>query len=92
MEGLIEGRIVHYVVNSSDVKAVNESRECNHVFGNHMMAGEHFSAIVVRVLGEGSLVNLKVFLDGDDFLWATSRNFAEPAALGNGTWHWVEKA
>lgn len=44
-------------------------------------------AMVVRVWGE-SCVNLKVILDGEGTLWATSRNNGE----GSGNWRWPERA
>jgi hypothetical protein len=64
--------------------------------GNHVMEGEHFPAIVVRVFskefGDEPGANLQVFLDGNDSLWITSARFADPASIELGTWHWIEKA
>lgn len=99
MEGLIEGRIVHYVLNENDVKGIVKNRSSinlsNH--GNSVMKGEHFPATIVRVFHNefGSNehgVNLQVFLDGNDSLWVTSVRFAEPADIKLGTWHWIERA
>lgn len=107
MEGLIEGRVVHYVINDQDAIEINRRRVPGvghgenwpagaqaHV-GNHVMAGEHFPAMVVRVFphefGDEPGANLQVLLDGNDQFWATSIPFAEPEALRLGTWHWIEK-
>jgi len=61
MEGLIEGRIVHYVLNDNDAGSVNQKRAASFGYspdapkgaqmhlGNRAMAGEHCPAIVVRV-------------------------------------------
>lgn len=99
MDGLIEGRIVHYVLTESDVDAITKSRMLNPVAkqGNSVLPGLHFPAIVVRVFpqefgSDNPGVNLQVFLDGNDSLWVTSRKFAVPEVLENGTWHWIEKA
>lgn len=51
--------------------------------GNHVEAGQTYPALVVRT-SRSSLVNLQVFLDGNDVYWATSRaEGTEP-----GTWCW----
>lgn len=56
--------------------------------GNRVTAGDVFPAMIVRVWGDqpGSAVQLQVFLDGVDTLWATSvtegegeRHFAWPS-------------
>lgn len=98
MDGLIEGRIVHYVLAEGDVEEIKKSRSYTreHI-GNPVMVGEHFPAIVTRVFpnefGTGNPgVNLQVFLDGSDSLWVTSRHFAKPEDIEFGTWHWIEKA
>ena len=49
--------------------------------GNGVRAGEWFSAIVVRYWAN-DLVNLQVFLDGNDTLWVTS------VSEGEGERHW----
>lgn len=47
--------------------------------GNQVTVGEVFPAMIVRVWGDDdtALVNLQVFLDGNDTLWATSRRQGE---------------
>lgn len=101
MEGLTEGRIVHYVATEQDAIAANRRRVLGaghgeswpagaqaHI-GNDLRAGDHCPAIVVRVWST-STANLQVFLDGNDVLWETSRAFSETPEPG--TWHWIEKA
>lgn len=88
MEGLTEGRIVHYVLpKRPDIKT----------------EGAHRPAIVVLVCPkewgypEGA-ANLQVFLDGTNdhssydgtTLWATSVQYSEDPQPG--TWHWIERA
>ena len=109
MDGLIEGRMVHYVISDMDAEAINRRRSDYmhnakvewpagaqaHV-GNHVMAGEHLPAVVVRVwsgeFGDEPGVNLQVFLDGNDQYWATSVRFAPPEEMKLGTCHWIERA
>lgn len=103
MNGLVEGRIVHYVLTEEDAKEINILRYAAGIAkskmhtGNLVVANEHYPAIIVRVFhneyGQGEHgVNLQVFLDGNDSHWVCSRRFAEPADLKAGTWHWVEPA
>lgn len=81
MEGLIEGRIVHYVL--------PDDNDC-------LTPGQHRPAIVVKVWHEGA-VNLQVFTDfdndyprSDGHIWATSVEYDENKT--EGTWHWIERA
>ncbi|MEC0241989.1 hypothetical protein P4H66_19485 [Paenibacillus dokdonensis] len=88
MEGVTEGRMVHYVL--------PESR----VFGK----GQHRPAIIVNAHGgklEGGRANLIVFLDcTNDFdldvngvpaliMWANSVSYSDDHE--SGTWHWPER-
>ena len=93
MQGLTEGRIVHYVLPDND-------DECR-------CPGEHRPAVVVKVWDDGygyddGVVNLQVFTDyTNDYprtsaksygqVWATSVDFDEDEKLP-GTWHWIERA
>lgn len=52
-------------------------------FGNHAGERQECAAIVVRV-HEGTTVNLQVFLDGNDELWATSVH----EGIGPGTYRY----
>ncbi len=106
MEGLRTGRIVDYVLTEDDAYHMNCRRTTSesirervaadkwpigaqaHV-GNELKAGEHCPAMVVAI-DNGTTVNLKVFLDGNDDYWAGSRDFS--ADMTPGTWHWLEKA
>lgn len=88
MEGVTEGRIVHYVL--------PESKR----FGK----GQHRPAIIVNAHGRELVdgkANLIVFLDGtNDFdldvngvpaliMWADSANYSDD--YESGTWHWPER-
>jgi hypothetical protein len=88
MEGLTEGRIIHYVL--------PESRSCG--------KDQHRPAIIVNAHGgqlENGMANIAVFLDGtNDFpldvngvpaliMWATSVHYSE--SKESGTWHWPER-
>ncbi len=88
MEGLIEGRIVHFVMDSGYSK------------GEHRPA----IVVKVWRKADGSppdngCCNLQVVCDSDGpqsndgigpLLWATSRVYSETHEPG--TWHWVERA
>lgn len=85
MQGVTEGRIVHYVL-SKDRGDVAESSH-----------GQHRPAIIVRTfdgLREQGTVNLQVFCDGGNdgsaMLWKTSVLHDPDGAPG--TWHWIERA
>lgn len=98
MEGLTEGRIVHYILSEDDAKWIMKRRaEKGEQSGNLPWAGQHYPAIVVAVFknefgGKEDGVNLQVFLDGYDTHWVCSRKFTEPDQNIQGTWHWIEKA
>lgn len=90
MDGLIEGRVVHYVLPDME-----DYQKCG-------VVGEHRPAIVVRnwhVPGYDGMVNLQVFIDGSNDIgldghhtatkWATSVHYSEEKEPG--TWHWIEK-
>lgn len=97
MEGLTEGRIVHYVLSELDVEKVYKRRTETEVFeGNSARAGDKLPMMIVRIWDHTSgMVNGKVFLDGNDELWVTSVPFAqvkEHEAATPRTWHWIPKA
>ena len=58
--------------------------------GNDAHEGDTFPALIVRtwVGGPTSAVQLQVFLDGNDVLWATSVSVGD----GPGTWSWPPRA
>lgn len=100
MEGLIEGRIVHYVLTSSDVNEINRRRVAKphdegwpagaqaHV-GNQPIPGDHCPMVIVRVWNQDiGTVNGQVLLDGNDVLWVTS--VVPGDSFGN--WHWIERS
>lgn len=79
-QAITPGRIVTYVLTEQDAARVNTLDQNRN---NGAQLGSEFPAIVVRVWSS-TTVNLKVFLDGADDLWVTSRLEGERP----GTWHW----
>lgn len=77
------GRIVHYRLSDGDAQAITTARG-DKISGNGVHGGDTYPAMIVRVFGDAprSAVNLKVFLDGGDTYWATSRT------EGEGEFHW----
>lgn len=90
MDGLIEGRIVHFVLPDGNSK------------GDHRPA---IIVRVFESMRESGTVNLLVFTDclndvdprdpqtasyGSGTLWATSVHYSEDKDLR--TWHWIERA
>ena len=73
------GRIVIYKLSEEDAATIQirrvEGTQASMALANHAHAGQEFPAMVVRTWGDqpDSRVNLKVFLDGADNFWATSR-------------------
>lgn len=95
MQGMITGRIVHYVLNAADVDAIYKKRQSENITGNPVHEGVHVPAVITAVFpdefGPGEHgVNLKCFLDGDDLHWVVSRKHNEGKYPG--AWHWIEKA
>lgn len=89
------GTIVTYKLTADDAQAINRRRDdfdrTQHTgqpwpygaqahLGNRASAGDVYPAVVVR--NWGGDVNLKVLLDGNDDLWATSRSQGH----GQGMW------
>ncbi|MGJ3241160.1 MAG: hypothetical protein ACFE0Q_20790 [Anaerolineae bacterium] len=85
MDGVVEGRMVHYVLQKDD----SERSE-----------GEHRPAVIVQNWSGGT-VNLQVFMDTDgkgdyndgqvpSLLWVTSATF-DNVDKHPGTWHWIER-
>lgn len=90
LQGLSEGRIVHYVLRDKDVPG----------FENGVRAGgRHRPAIVVNAWPnldrDDGYSNLVVIADGnndgneDILLWVTSVTYSDGHEPG--TWHWPEK-
>jgi hypothetical protein len=97
MEGLIEGRIAHYVLSEADVQRIEAQRKGKDTpnQGNPPAAGEHVPMIVVKCWSnefgpDRPGVNGQVMLDGNDTLWVTSAQY-DPEK-GPGSWHWIERA
>lgn len=85
MEGLTEGRIVHYVL--PDGKSRGASRPA--------IVVNSWPDVNPELRTKG-YCNLMVFVDGDNdyegksLIWATSKTFSENGEPG--TWHWIPKA
>jgi hypothetical protein len=82
MQGLVEGRIVHYVLPEND--GVRNS-------------GRHVPAMIVKVWHESGTSNLLLFTDINDLteqasptVWRTSIVYSENKEPN--TWHWIEQA
>lgn len=90
------GRIVHYQLTKMDAEAINRRREdaLNSDFaaqrtggimhiGNEASGGETYPAIVTSAIN-GRLVNLQVFLDGNDHYWVQAVGEGDKP----GEWQW----
>jgi hypothetical protein len=83
MQGLTEGRIVHFVLDEG---------------GNTQYPGRHVPAMIVRVFNQDTgMSNLLVFSDVNDFMpegrpvfWRTSIAYSDNKEPN--TWHWIEQA
>lgn len=92
MEGLTEGRVVHYVLNEGPDKGQHRPAFVVRVWRTNTPEGP--------VSPESGTSNLQVFTDSDadgkyndalpPVMWKTSVLFDEAGAPG--TWHWPEKA
>lgn len=82
------GRIVLYTLSEGDCTdiVINRMRR-DDAGSNTASPGAEYPAIVVRVWGTEyteTAVNLKVFLDGEDTHWVSSRK----EGTGPNTWRW----
>jgi hypothetical protein len=73
------GRIVHYRLGKQDADDITARRALRSssfeiLRGNRVEEGDVFPAMIVRAWGDqtDSMVQLQVFLDGNDTHWATS--------------------
>lgn len=87
------GRIVHYQLAADDAAIIAEHR-ARTAAGDHCNtahAGDRYPAMIVRVNDTAAWsVNLRVFLDGADDYWCTSREGGPDGATGSldGRWFW----
>lgn len=80
------GRIVHYKLSGEDVEDIIARRRwCKDAFGSEIHPGDVVAALVSGV-NYGSSVNLRLFMDGSDFYWVTSRH----EGTCPGQWRWPE--
>ena len=86
-----KGRIVMYTLNEVDAQSIKNRRvNSAGVFaGNPVDRGDEYPAIVVNVVPGTGLVNLKVFLDGNDDYWATSKAGSDEPQPG--CWNWPKR-
>lgn len=86
MEGLTEGRIVHYVLSNGEHRAAIVVR----VFGQY---GKETGLANLLVFSDGA--NDKGVVSGNvseqGVFWATSAHY-DPEGTKHHTWHWIEKA
>lgn len=83
------GRIVMYRLSEDDARHITQKRHRDGLNGNFVRGGDRYPAVVVRTFAgnPADVCNLKVFLDGEDTYWATSRHHGgEP-----GSWAWPER-
>lgn len=83
------GQIVLYTLGMRDVNEIQRQRRDGKQLGNAVRDGETFPGMVVKItLDEFGAnqhgVNLRVLLDGSDFLWVTSRKYDDQGTQG--TW------
>lgn len=94
MEGLTEGRMVHYVMPDGThapavvVKVWNKDNGLVNlsVFTDYSNALPYSPE--VKVLFKDANIDLDAVKHGH--LWATSKTYSEELKIG--TWHWIEKA
>jgi hypothetical protein len=78
------GRVVMYRLTEDDARHITQQRHQHGLNGNFVREGDRYPAVVVKTFpgNPADVANLKVLLDGEDTMWATSRHQGtEP-----GTW------
>lgn len=73
------GRFVHYKPSEVERKRMKDANNCNE---------SSLLPAVITAVWSDSCVNLKVLLDGEGDLWATSRSRGE----NEGNWDWPVKS
>jgi hypothetical protein len=96
MEGLIEGRIVHYVLPDGPTKGEHRPAIVVKVWRGELAVN---SETKQEENMKDTAVQLQVFMDGDgrgwndhapNIIWRTSVIYSDEKRPG--TWHWIEKA
>ena len=80
------GRIVLYCLAQHDVDALSRQRAQTGGIFISVNPGDVLPGIVVNVFGP-DMINIKVFMDGTDTYWATSRSVSEEPEPGK--FHWM---
>ena len=88
MEGLTEGRIVHYVM--EDGRHPGEHRAAVVVKDWKEEAGTVNLAVFVDGTNDYANIDVNLATSFMPVVWKTSRMYSE--AKTPGTWHWIEKA
>lgn len=96
IQGLTEGRIVHYILDEGPNRGEERPAIVVRVWRVQDWDGER--SVGLPKAPENGCCNLQVFTDSEDgknyndalpaVMWVTSVLFGE----GPGTWHWIEKA
>lgn len=86
MTGVTIGHVVGYILTNGDAARINNQREESMAGYNLARTGDHYPAVIVRTFeASPGACNLKVFLDGEDSYWATSRCLGDSP----GNWYWL---
>ena len=80
------GRIVLYCMAQWDIDALTKQRAQTGGSFNSVNVGDVLPGVVVNVFGH-DCINIKVFMDGTDDYWATSRSVSEEPEPGK--FHWM---
>lgn len=99
------GRIVHYPLTPADADAVNKRRNdakrglasletgAQLHYGDRAHSGQILPAIVTKQYGDSCVVDLKVFLNGNDELWVDHVSELQPGSKEyNGLWFWPPRS
>lgn len=85
MEGLTEGKIVHYVLSNGEHRAAIVVR----VFESGKPHG--LANLIVFSDGANDARDVSGNVSEQGLFWATSAHY-DPAGTEHHTWHWIEKA
>jgi hypothetical protein len=88
------GRIVLYKLSAGDVANINNVRLAHNLMGATLAGGEVVPAVIVKTWNDPAVpahpytaVNLRLFVDGEDTPWVTSRHRGQ-AEFSEGSYAW----